>query len=225
MLTVAVCASKGGSAKTTLTAALSVRVSEIKNSGKVAMLDLNADQASLTQWWERRGKPLSPWLHTDITDLELDLKALDRSGWTHCFIDSPPYDVEIIETIVMLSNVVVIPVKPSRFDETAIRAVVGLCLKRRKPFGLVLTAVDNRTQFVPHTDMIAARLREMGPVLATRFPHSLHYLTSLESGKTGHELEKSKEKPLAAMMDAMWGEIEKLAATRPAYVARGRANV
>jgi chromosome partitioning protein len=223
MLIVAVCAAKGGTSKTTLTTALAVRVGEIKNSGRIAMLDLNSDQASLTAWWERRGRPLSPWLHTEITDLELDLRALASEGWTHCFIDSPPYDMQVIETIVMLSNVVVIPVKPSLFDETAIRAVVGLCLKRRKPFGMVLSDVDNRTQFEAHTEKIAARLRELGPVLKTRFPHSLHYLTALETGRTGHETDKSKK--LAEMMEAMWGEIERLAATRPAYVVRGRANV
>ncbi len=223
MRVISICAAKGGSSKSTLTAAVAVRLSEKTKGSRVAMLDLNSDQASLTKWWQLRGSPDQPFLHEDIADLELDLQALKRTGFTHCVVDSPPYDMELIETTIMLSDVILIPVRPSLFDENAIRVVVGMCLKRRKPFGFVLTDVDNRPQFKSHTEKIAGRLRELGPVCETRFPHSAHYLTSLETGKTGHEVEKGSD--LKNTMDALCAEIDSLAATRPAYVARSRVNV
>ena len=57
MIVIAVVNSKGGTGKTTLASALSVRAA--KDSKRVAMVDLDP-QKSLIAWWQRRGKTDKP---------------------------------------------------------------------------------------------------------------------------------------------------------------------
>ena len=57
MKVIAVVNSKGGTGKTTLASALSVRAA--KESKRVAMVDLDP-QRSLVAWWQRRGKSDNP---------------------------------------------------------------------------------------------------------------------------------------------------------------------
>ena len=59
MRTITVASGKGGSTKTTCTATLAVRAAK---DGRVGMIDLNEDQASLTDWWINRGKADNPTL-------------------------------------------------------------------------------------------------------------------------------------------------------------------
>jgi Mrp family chromosome partitioning ATPase len=60
MKTVTIASAKGGSGKSTITSALAVRTSQ--ETLQVAMMDLNFDQGSLTQWWIVRGQPMAPRL-------------------------------------------------------------------------------------------------------------------------------------------------------------------
>ena len=60
MRTIAVASGKGGTGKTTLTSALAMRASD--DFKAVGMLDLNHDQASLSQWNATRGELLNPKL-------------------------------------------------------------------------------------------------------------------------------------------------------------------
>src|SRR5262245_24844895 len=101
MLTIADCSLKGGTGKTTVAAALGVWIAEVCNSGRVALIDLDEGQASLTAWWHKRnvhqGKQESPWLLQNLTDLPRNLAALKKDGWTHTIIDCGPHDVQLTE--------------------------------------------------------------------------------------------------------------------------------
>jgi cellulose biosynthesis protein BcsQ len=61
MKTIAIASAKGGVGKSTITSALAVRA--CLESLKVALLDLNADQGNLTQWWMTRRQPMNPARH------------------------------------------------------------------------------------------------------------------------------------------------------------------
>ena len=45
----------------------------------------------------------------------------------------------------MESDSVLVPVKPSTLDLSACPAITDICRRRRKPFSIILTQVDNRT--------------------------------------------------------------------------------
>jgi cellulose biosynthesis protein BcsQ len=217
MRTICIASGKGGTSKTTLTAALGAWLARgfeklpADKRVKVAIADLNFDQATLTNWWGKRGRPLFPHL-LQITDFASDIAALRKTKWHYCIIDTPPDEMDIIETAILEADATLIPARPSELDIAACRAVVDLCRRRRKPFAFILTQVDTRQTFRTINNAATATLREMGPVLETDFPMHKAYLASVADptlkGKTGHEIDKALEPTIAAI----WREVEKIGA-------------
>jgi Mrp family chromosome partitioning ATPase len=66
-----------------------VRKAAEENS-RVALIDLNFDQANTTQWWILRGEPDNPALFNDFDDLIGEVKEMRREGWDYIVIDTPP---------------------------------------------------------------------------------------------------------------------------------------
>jgi len=210
MRAICIASGKGGTSKTTLTAALGAWLAKAAGT-KVAIADLNFDQATLTNWWGKRGRPVFPHL-LQITDFASDVAALRKTKWHYCLIDTPPDEMDVVETAILEADATLIPVRPSELDIAACRSVVDLCRRRRKPFAFILTQVDTRPTFKKINDAAAARLNEMGPVLPVVFPMHKAYLASVADpalrGKTGHEIDKSLEPTIAAI----WKEVEKIGA-------------
>lgn len=208
MRAICIASGKGGTSKTTLTAALGAWLAKTAGT-KVAIADLNFDQATLTNWWGKRGRPVFPHL-LQITDFASDVAALRKTKWHYCLIDTPPDEMDVIETAILEGDATLIPVRPSELDIAACRSVVDLCRRRRKAFAFILTQVDTRQTFKKINDAAAAMLSEMGPVLPVVFPTHKAYLASVADaelrGKTGHEIDKSLEPTIAAI----WKEVEKI---------------
>jgi chromosome partitioning protein len=204
MKTVTVASAKGGTGKSTITALLAVRASQ--DTPRVAMMDLNFDQGSLTQWWGLRGEPDSPKLvaEDDIDHIPRDVKRLAAS-YDWLFIDTPPFDMDVIEQAIAVADAVVIPVKAGFFDIMASQSVVEMCQERRKPFSLLLNAFDSSHKTLGRQAQVA--FVDVGPLFATRIEHRAPYIQALSSGKTGAETNKiAKEE-----VDGLWAEVKRLA--------------
>lgn len=204
MKTIAIASAKGGTGKSTVTALLAVRAAQ--DTPKVAMMDLNFDQGSLTQWHGLRGSPDSPKLidEDDIENIPRDVKKL-AADYDWLFIDTPPLDMDVIEQAIAIADAVVIPVKAGFFDIMASQAVVEMCRQRRKPFSLLLNAID--TKFKVLTRQARVAFVEVGPMFATQIDHRLPYIQALSKGKTGGETDKSAREEV----DALWTEVKRLA--------------
>ena len=136
------------------------------------------DQATLTEWWGKRGRPLFPHL-LQLTDFASDLAALRKANWDYCLIDTPPTDVDLIETAILEADATLIPVRPSDLDISACRTVVEICRRRRKPFAFILCQVDTRPAFRKINDAAIELLGEMGTVLSAVFPMNKAYLAAV----------------------------------------------
>lgn len=202
MRTITVASAKGGSGKSTLTSALAVRACQ--DTKQVAMMDLNFDQASLTQWWVMRGQPATPFLALNVENIPRAVKAL-AGAYDWLFIDTPPADMDIIEQAIAVADAVVIPVRPGVFDVLAARPVIEMCRERRKPFAFTLNAVEGRFKTV--TKQTIAALVELGPISATQISCKQSYILALVAGKTGQEVEKA----IRPEIEALWGEVKHLA--------------
>jgi chromosome partitioning protein len=202
--TITIASAKGGTGKSTITALLAVRAAQ--DTPRVAMMDLNFDQGSLTQWWGLRGSPDSPKLvdEDDIENIPRDVKRL-AADYDWLFIDTPPLDMDIIEQAIAVADAVVIPVKAGFFDIMASQTVVEICRQRRKPFSLLLNAID--TKFKVLTRQARVAFVEVGPMFATQIDHRLPYIQALSKGKTGGETDKSAREEV----DALWTEVKRLA--------------
>ena len=141
MKVVTVAARKGGSCKTSTVCLLAVRA--MQDAKNVRMLDLNADQASLTRWHTARGTPMNPYLELDIESIIKDVRAIRASHkFDWLFIDTPPVDMDVIEAAVSVADRVVITVRTSSLDINSIDAIVEMCGEHHKPYKFLLSAVD-----------------------------------------------------------------------------------
>src|SRR5436309_2670021 len=140
MKVVTVAAPKGGACKTTTVALLAVRA--LQDAKNVCMIDLNADQGSLTRWHMARGTPMNPHLERKIRKLPADVEVIRGSRrFEWLFIDTPPLDMDVIETAVQVADCVVIPVRTSSLDINALDAIVEMCRDHEKPYKFLLSAV------------------------------------------------------------------------------------
>ena len=184
----------------------------------VCMIDLNADQANLEQWWVTRGQPMNPRLKRDIMNITTDvatMRADKRVEWL--LIDTPPLDMDLIENAVAVSNAVIIPVKTSIFDIGSIDSLVEICKAHRKPYAFALSAADTRFKAL-NAEVLSALVTE-GPVMATRISYRLSYINALTVGKVGPEIDKS----LWPEADSLWSEVKALAEKSDHPAERGRA--
>ena len=203
MKTITVASTKGGSGKSTIIAALAVRAAQ--ETPKVAMMDLNFDQGSLTQWWQLRGKPQTPFLAQNVENIPGDIRVIAAMEYEWLFIDSPPTGMDLIEQAVAVADAVIVPVRPGFFDVIAVQTVTWMCRKHRKPFSFVLSAVDGRYKVL--TKQTLAALAGLGPVLKTQIGYRRQWIQALVIGRTGPELDKD----LRPEIDALWGEVKGLA--------------
>jgi cellulose biosynthesis protein BcsQ len=229
MRAICIASGKGGTSKSTLTAALGALLTkdadqlELEKRPRVAIVDLNLDQATLSRWWTERGRPVFPHL-VKLTNFAADIAVLRATKFNVCLIDTPPDEMDIIETAIIEADATLIPVRPSDLDLGACKAVVDLCRRRRKPFGFILTQVDNRPMYQAINEAAAATLRTMGRVLAVTFPARKAYVASVADpklrGKTGHEIDKTLE----PVLQAIWAEVETIGVKTAEPKVKGAAN-
>jgi chromosome partitioning protein len=167
------------------------------------MMDLNFDQGSLTQWWTIRGRPDSPKLVDEVENITRDVKKL-ASGYDWLFIDTPPFDMDVIEQAIAVADAVIIPVRSGLFDLLASEAVVEMCLERKKPFSLLLNAIEPRFKTLTKEARVA--FVDIGPLFATQIDQRLPHIRAISKGKTGAEIDKSAK----AEIDGLWVEVKRL---------------
>ncbi len=202
MKTIAIASAKGGSGKSSIAAALAVRACQ--DTPKVAMMDLNADQGSLTQWWTVRGSPDAPGLALNIENVPRDVRTL-ATAYEWLFIDTPPAEMDLIEQAIAVADAVLVPVRCGFFDVIAVQTVTEMCREHRRPFAFVLTAVDQRYKTL-RTQTLAA-LADLGPVLKGQISYRQPWIAALVIGKTGPEIDKE----LRPEIDSLWNEVRALA--------------
>jgi cellulose biosynthesis protein BcsQ len=180
------------------------------------MFDLNSDQGNLTQWWITRGEPTNPRL-LEVEKIGRDVDALrtaNKFDWL--IIDTPPLELDIIETAIVKADAVVVPVRPSMMDIGAVDAVVEMCKERNKPFSFLLAAVDSRMSKL--TQKAKVELLKDGPIFSAVISYRAPYISAMAAGRVGFEVDKD----LRDEADALWEEVKRLTEARQPAV-KGRA--
>lgn len=197
MKVVAIASRKGGSGKTTLAGHLAVQA-ERAGGGPVALVDVDP-QGSLSDWWNKRTAPTPIFMQTALTDLADNIGRLRDMGTKLLVIDTPPALTSAIGDIIKLSDLVVIPTRPSPHDLRSIGATVELVEHLGKPLIFVLNAATPRARITGEAVTILSRHGLLAPVIVHQ---RVDFASSMIDGRTVMEL--PGETRSAAEIGKLW---------------------
>lgn len=178
---------KGGSGKTTLSGHVAVQA-ELSGAGPVAVVDADP-QGNLTDWWNERGSDRPAFVRTTIAELERDIERLRDQGVELLVIDTPPAITDTIATVISLSDLVVIPTRPSPHDLRAAGLTIDLIERAGKPMVFVINAAQPNARI---TTEAAVALSQHGTVAPMIVHQRTQFAVSMIDGRTVMELRRAE---------------------------------
>lgn len=183
MHVIAFASQKGGSGKTTLAGHVAVEAERV-GAGPVALVDTDP-QGSLSQWWNAREAERPFFVKASIEGLKHDLARLRDGGVRLVIIDTPPAITDTIGHVIGLSDLVVIPTRPSPHDLRAAGATVRLCEEIDKPLVFAVNGAAPRARIT--TEAVIA-LSHHGPVAPSICHQRIDFASSMIDGRTVMEI-------------------------------------
>jgi chromosome partitioning protein len=202
MKTIVISSQKGGSAKSTLAALLSVEA-ERAGDGPAWLVDTD-QQGTLSRWHERREAERPQRAAIAFKGLAAGLAAIKtKHKGAFCFIDTAPAISDQSAVIIALADLVLIPVQPSPADLWAVAETIELVKQAGKPFRFVITKAKPQTNL---TAQAIAALSHHGPVAQQFIVDRVGYAVAMAGGHTAPEL--TPKGPVAMETAALWQEIK-----------------
>jgi chromosome partitioning protein len=133
---------KGGSGKTNLACNLSVAAA--LEGKRVALFDMDP-QATATSWFDEREahdpKSVSSLMAHPIVGARLDrgVKDAESDGREMLFIDTPPHTLSEVQRAAKLSDLCVIPCRPTIDDRLSTERTIEMLRLLETPFVIALT--------------------------------------------------------------------------------------
>ncbi len=190
MQVMAFAAQKGGSGKTTLAANIAVQA-ELKGDGPVALIDTDR-QGSLADWWNQRDAPVPICVHASAARLAGQVQKMRDQGIKLLIIDTPPAITSTIGHVINVSDLVVIPSRPSPHDLRAAGKTVEIAERLGKPLVFVINGAHPRARI---TTEAAISLSEHGPVASTVIHQRTDFAASMIDGRTVMEVAGKSRSP------------------------------
>lgn len=219
MRVLSLAAQKGGSGKTTLAGHLAVQA-ERAGDGPVALIDTDP-QGSLAGWWNERSFATPVFVETAVSRLAQDFQELRRMDIKLVIIDTPPAITATIQHVVAVSDLIVIPTRPSPHDLRAAGATVELVARAGKPMVFVVNAATPKARI---TAEAAVALSQHGTLAPVTIHHRVDFAASMIDGRTVMEIApKSRSaEEIAALWDYLSDRLDRLAWRAPAPLRSGR---
>ncbi len=170
MKIVSLCTQKGGASKSTTAANIAVAAHQAGR--KVFLLELDR-QGTLSDWADNRKPEGGPDVeHIDSNDLDRALGALKTGGYQLVVIDTPGVDSPAVAHAMRVSDLCLIPCRPTAPDLRGALPTVQALLRLDRPFAFVLSHCPPRG---PRIDEARAGLSALGivaePPIAARADH------------------------------------------------------
>lgn len=177
MRTIAFLSSKGGSGKSTLAVHTAVAAQESRE--RVLVIDTDA-QRSASAWGEmRQSSPLV--VAASATELAKVLAETKQEGITLAIVDTAPHTAPDAAKAALLADLLVIPVRPTVFDMTAIVDTIHMVKALKARGVLVLSACPSRSPQIAEAREILAGYGL--PVFAGEITDRRAYARAVASGR------------------------------------------
>ncbi|MDH5558159.1 MAG: ParA family protein [Alphaproteobacteria bacterium] len=188
---------KGAAGKTTLVGHVGVQA-ELAGAGPVVLLDTD-QQGALAEWWNSRQPEQPAFAHAVIDQLTETIAQLRDMGFGLCIIDSASAISPTVEQVIAISDLVVIPCRPSPHDLRAATKTIDLVdgLGKQKVFVL-----NGATEGDRLTEEARAVLSEAGPVSPVAIFNHPDYADSMFDGLT--VMETTPDGDCAREITALW---------------------
>ena len=183
MLVIALASQKGGSGKTTLSGHLAVEA-EKAGAGPVALIDTDP-QGSLAAWWNVRVEKTPAFAKVGVFDLQSAMKQLEQSGIKLVIIDTPPAITDAISHVISLSDLILVPCRPSPHDLRSVGATADLADRHKKALIFIVNAATPRARI---TGEAAVALSQHGTVAPITIHHRVDFAASMVDGRTVGEV-------------------------------------
>lgn len=211
---------KGGSGKTTLAGHVAVQA-ELAGAGPVALVDTDP-QGSLADWWNERTAQRPLFLQTDLESLVGNIDRVREAGVRLLVIDTPPAFIRTIEQVVALSDLIVVPTRPSPHDLRAAGSTIELVEGLGKPLVFVVNGANARARITAEAAVV---LSQHGTVAPVTVHNRTDFAASMIDGRTVMEIEQAERS--AAEIEQLWcylaGRLEGHA--RPTLMSSGFAKL
>ncbi|MBV8650498.1 MAG: AAA family ATPase [Alphaproteobacteria bacterium] len=201
MKVVAVASQKGGSGKTTLAGHIAVQAERV-GAGPVALIDTDP-QGSLAEWWNARESSTPAFVATGIAQLGEDLRRLRALNMRLLIIDTPPAIAGTITEVVRISDLVIVPARPSPHDLRAAGATVELVERLGKPLVFVINGAQQRARI---TTEAAVALSQHGTLAPSIIHNRTGFAASMIDGRT--VMEVPGEERAAKEVGLLWDYLE-----------------
>lgn len=203
MKTIVVTSQKGGSGKSTLSAALAV---QIERAGEGATVVIDADAQGTLSMWRTKRKAESPKATTppNVQELRQHLDRVAKAGAAYVVIDTAPARHAENDIILAAADFVLIPMQASPADVWALKPLLEALRSSRTPFAFVMNRVKPNTRLTSQT---IALLSKHGPVLQAFIADRTDYAAAMTDGRTAPEV---SNQAAATEIAALWDELKEL---------------
>ncbi len=197
MLTIALVARKGGVGKTTLAAHIAVQA-ELSGAGPVALIDADP-QASLADWWNDREAETPVFVQTTLLRLRNDIERMRDFGIEILIIDTPPAITTTISEVTALSDVALVPTRPSPHDLRSVARTAELVEAQAKP---VIFIVNGASPWAHITNEAVMALSQHGTLAPVVIHQRADFASSMVDGRTVMEVPRKTSS--AAEIAILW---------------------
>jgi len=200
---------KGGVGKTTL--ALNIAAALSADGAKVLLIDAD-EQATASDWGNARGEQPAPFRIVGMARANMARDAIKLAeDYDYTVIDAPPHEGVITRSVVIASDVVIIPLEPSGFSTWAADKTVGqvreaMLIKPSLKCGIVVSRKISNT-------VLGRDIRDMAsPLGMYMFKTEIMQRVQLaEAGTLGLTIfEHAPNSAAAHEIEALTEEIERL---------------
>ena len=209
MKIIAIASRKGGVGKTTIAGHLAVEA-ERSGSGPVGIMDIDP-QGNLSDWWNARPVASPLYVRIPLERLGEEIANLTKQGLSYLFVDTPPTVNSDVGDLIALSELVVIPTRPSPHDLRSIGATIDLAERLGKPLVFVVNAAVANARITNETLALLSRHGHLAPTVVHQ---RIAFASSMTDGRTVMELAPSS--PGSEEIEGLWSYLhQRIAGSGP----------